>query len=138
MIYQTLKSIKTINTASPEATGVPVSKSMVSHDPEKDQHVCSLAELKQVRDWEKRPLEFKPYYKTLLAENLGTHCREWPAGKPVQKYKCLSKPIESRMTSWFTWTTQSQGTGLVGGSRSSRVEGLCTKTVELTESQPPA
>ena len=44
-------------------------------------HVCSLTELKQVRDWEKRPVEFKPYYKTLLSENLGTHCREWPAGK---------------------------------------------------------
>ena len=45
------------------------------------QHVCSLAELKQVRDWEKRPVEFKPCYKTLLSENLGTHCHEWPAGK---------------------------------------------------------
>ena len=28
------------------------------------QHVCSLTELKQLRDWEKRPAEFKPYYKT--------------------------------------------------------------------------
>ena len=27
------------------------------------------------------PVEFKPYYKTLLSENLGTHCREWPSGK---------------------------------------------------------
>ena len=45
------------------------------------QHVCTPTELKQVRDWEKRPAEFKPYYKTLLSENLGTHCREWPAGK---------------------------------------------------------
>ena len=44
------------------------------------QHVCSLSELKQVRDWEKYSVEFKPYYKTLLSENLGTHCREWPAG----------------------------------------------------------
>ena len=40
--------------------------------------ICSLTELKQVRDWEKRPVEFKPYYKTLLSENLGMHCREWP------------------------------------------------------------
>ena len=24
------------------------------------QHVCGLAELKQVWDWEKRPVEFKP------------------------------------------------------------------------------
>ena len=28
------------------------------------QHVCSLAEFKQVRDWEKRSKEFKPYYVT--------------------------------------------------------------------------
>ena len=35
-------------------------------------------------------------------------------------------------------TAQSQGTGLVGGSQSSRVEGLCTKTVEPIESWPLA
>ena len=35
------------------------------------QHVYCLAEFKQVRDWEKRPVEFKPYYKALLCENLG-------------------------------------------------------------------
>ena len=39
------------------------------------QHVCSLIQLTQVRDWEKRHVEFKPYYKTLLSENLGAHCR---------------------------------------------------------------
>ena len=59
-------------------------------------HVCGLAELKQVRDWEKRPVEFKPYYKTLLSENLGTHCHEYPAGKAYAKVKMLveanSKP----------------------------------------------
>ena len=38
------------------------------------QHVCSLAELKQVSDREKRPTELKPYFKTLLSETLGTHC----------------------------------------------------------------
>ena len=32
------------------------------------QHVCSLTELKQVRDWEKHPAEFKPYYKTAVRE----------------------------------------------------------------------
>ena len=60
------------------------------------QHVCSLTELKQVRDWEKRPVEFKPYYKTLLSENLGTHCRKWPAGKTNAEVQMLveanSKP----------------------------------------------
>ena len=63
------------------------------------QLVCGLADFKEVRDREKRPVEFKPYYKTLLSENLGTHCRGWPAGKPMQKYKCLSKPTTSHMTS---------------------------------------
>ena len=52
--------------------------------------------------------------------------------KPMQKYKCLSKPTASHMTSWSTQTALSQGTSLVGGSQSSRVEGLCTKTVEPT------
>ena len=32
------------------------------------QHVCSLAELKQVKDCEKRLVEFKPYYKTVVRE----------------------------------------------------------------------
>ena len=36
------------------------------------QHVCGVVELKQVRNWEKRPVEFKPYYKTLLSKNPGT------------------------------------------------------------------
>ena len=56
-------------------------KSWMGQAEQSIQHVCSLTELKHVRDWEKRPVEFKPYYKTLLSENLGTQCREWPAGK---------------------------------------------------------
>ena len=55
------------------------------------QHVCSLTELKQVRDREKCPVEFKPYYKTLLSENLGTHCHEWPAGKTNAEVQMLVK-----------------------------------------------
>ena len=58
--------------------------------------MCSFAELKQVRDWETRPVEFKPYHKTLLSENLGTHCREWPAVKTSAEVQMLveanSKP----------------------------------------------
>ena len=55
------------------------------------QRVCGLTELKQVRDWEKRPAEFKPYYKTPLSDNLGTHCREWPAGKANAEVQMLVK-----------------------------------------------
>ena len=56
-------------------------KSWMGQAEQSIQYVCTLTELMQVRDWEKRPVEFKPYYKTLLSENLGTHCREWPARK---------------------------------------------------------
>ena len=66
-------------------------KSWVGQAEQSIQHVCSLTELKQVRDWEKRPVEFKPYYKTLLSENLGTHCREWPAGKTNAEVQMLVK-----------------------------------------------
>ena len=110
-------------------------KSWMGQAEQSVQHVCSLTELKQVKDWEKHPVEFKPYYKTLLSVNLGMHCREWPAGKTSAEVEILveanSKPHD------IVIYTQSQGTGLVGGSQSSREEGLYTKTVEPTESRPP-
>ena len=56
-------------------------KSWMGQAEQSIQHECGSAELNQVRDWEKRPVEFKPYYKTLLSENLGKHCRKWPAEK---------------------------------------------------------
>ena len=103
------------------------SKSWMGQAEQSVQDVCSLAELKQVRDWEKRPVEFKPYYKTLLSENLGTHCHEWPAGKTnaeVQMHvEAKSKPHDI-MIYISTWTAQSQGPDLVGASQPSRLEGL--------------
>ena len=60
--------------------GLARGKSWMAQTEQSIQHVCGLAEFKQVKDWEKRPVEFKPYYKTLLSENIGTHCRDWPAG----------------------------------------------------------
>ena len=58
--------------------------------------MCGLTELKQVKDWGKRPVEFKPYNETLLSENLGTRCREWPVGKAKADVQMLveanSKP----------------------------------------------
>ena len=59
----------------------------------------------------KHSAELKPYCKTLLAENPGTHCCEWP----MQKYKCLFKPVAGHKTSQSTLMAQSQGTSLVGG-----------------------
>ena len=56
-------------------------KSWMGQAEQSVKHECGLTELKQVRDWEKRPVEFKPYYDILLSENSGTHCLERPAGK---------------------------------------------------------
>ena len=62
------------------------------------QHVCGLAELKQVRDWEKRLVELMPHYKTLMSENLGTHCHEWS----VEKSQCRSTNV-CRSQQQATW-----------------------------------
>ena len=98
--------------------------------------MCSLAELKQVRDCEKRPVEFKPYYKTLLSEHLGTHCREWPAGKASAKVQLMLVEANSTPYDIVMYTDGSMSRDQsVGGSRSSRVERLCTKTVGPTESR---
>ena len=59
-------------------------------------------------------VEFMPYYKTLLPENLGTHCHEWPAGKANVEVQMLveakSKPhdiviyMDSSVTrDWSVW-----------------------------------
>ena len=58
--------------------------------------VCQLTELKQTTEWERYPNRFRRLYETLLPENLGKYCREWPAGKPESEIKLLiqenSKP----------------------------------------------
>ena len=47
-------------------------KSWMGQSEQLIQQVC-LEELKQIRDWEKHPVEFKPYYVTLLPEILDKH-----------------------------------------------------------------
>ena len=66
-------------------------KSWMGQAEQSIQHVCYLTELKQVRDWKKHPVEFKPYYETLLPENRGTHCCEWPVGKAYAVVQMLVK-----------------------------------------------
>ena len=94
------------------------------------QHVCGLAYLKPARDLEKRPVEFKPYYKALLLENLGTYCRKWPAGKANAEVQMLvetsSKPHDIVIYMDGSVTRDRSG----WSSQSSRVEGLYKKTVE--------
>ena len=58
--------------------------------------VRQLTELKQTKEWEMYPNRFQRLYETLLPENLGKHCRQWPAGKTESEIKLLieenSKP----------------------------------------------
>ena len=60
-------------------------------------HVChtlqirKLTELKQTKEWERYPNRFRCLYKKLLPENLGKHCREWPAGKIESEIKLLAQ-----------------------------------------------
>ena len=64
-------------------------------------HMCDLTELKQIRDWGNHPIESKSYYETLLPENLGNHCRKWPARKAIVNVRILvetnSKPHDIMM-----------------------------------------
>ena len=53
--------------------------------------LCDLTELKQVRDRAKRPVQFKPYYQTMLTENPRAHCREWPTEKAKAEIRMLVK-----------------------------------------------
>ena len=66
-------------------------KSRMDQAEQSIQHVRGLAELQQIRHWENRPAEF-----TMLPDNLGMHCREWPARKAIAEVQMLveanSKP----------------------------------------------
>ena len=58
-----------LHDAVKEETGCRLTKgnkSWMSQGKQSIQHACSLTELKQVRNWEKRPIEFKSNYGTLL------------------------------------------------------------------------
>ena len=61
----------------------------------------------------KRPVEFKPYYKTLLSENLDTHCREWPTGKTNAEIQMLveanSKPHDTVIYTAGSFTRDRSG-----------------------------
>ena len=57
-----------------------------------------LTESKKVKDWEKHPLEFKPYYETMLPDIQGTHFREWSAGKANAEVQKLMLVEANRKT----------------------------------------
>ena len=54
-------------------------KSWMSQAEQSIQLVCSLTEIKQVWGWGKRPVEFKPYNKTLLSAREPRHTLPWMA-----------------------------------------------------------
>ena len=54
--------------------------------------VCQLTELKQTKEWERYPNRFRRLYETLLPENLGKHCREWPESEIKLLIEEASKP----------------------------------------------
>ena len=51
--------------------------------------VCQMPELKQTKEWERYPNRFRRLYETLMPENLGKHCREWPADITDSEIKFL-------------------------------------------------
>ena len=79
------------------------SKSWLGQVEQTTQHVCGLTELKQVRDWEKRLVDYTPNYKTLLLENPGTHCHKWPSGKPVQKVNACRSHQQATFFDLHRW-----------------------------------
>ena len=66
-------------------------------------HVCQLTELKQADVWDRYLNRFRRLHETLLQENLGKHCREWPAGKTVRdqaSHSKNSKPSRPHRVHW--------------------------------------
>ena len=97
--------------------------------------VAGLTELKQVTDWEKCPVEFKPYYET--PEHLDTDCCEWTTGNSNAEVQMLtdtnSKSYEIRTYTdcSVTWDWSDWGFAIKLGLRTTQEE-WCQ------QSRPPA
>ena len=64
-------------------------KSWVGQAEDSILQVCHLTEPKKTKDWERHGNRFRRLCGTVLPENLGKHCREWPAGKTESEMKLL-------------------------------------------------
>ena len=77
--------------------------------------VCQLQELKLTKEWEKYPKRFRHLYQTVLSENLGRCCRQWPAGKADLEVKLLiekhSQPHDLRIYTDGSVTKDKSGWG---------------------------
>ena len=89
--------------------------------------VCQLSELKQTKEQERDPNRFRRLYETLLPEDLGKHCREWPASKTVRDQASHSRNQQ-------TARPQSPKTSQGGASLSSKGRLLSVKTAAYTVS----
>ena len=78
--------------------------------------VRQLTELKQTKEWERYPNQFRRLYETLLPENLGKHCWEWPAGQTQSEIKLLiqEKQQTTRHHSVLHWWLSHQRPVRVG------------------------
>ena len=59
---------------NPLHEGMGLVKSLLGQAQDSIPQVCQLTELKQTKEWERYPNQFRHLYETLLPENLGKHC----------------------------------------------------------------
>ena len=105
--------------------------------------MCAVSHSSSKGLGKKRPVELKPDYKTLLSEKLGTHCREWPAGKANAEVQVLveadSKPHDIVMCTDGSVTRDRSGWGFMvkqGGRtvhEDSRAHRVTTSTLTMEE-----
>ena len=94
--------------------------------------VCQLTEHKQTTEWERYPNRFRCLCETLLPENLGKCCREWPGGKTESDIKLLvHKTTTANRKTQCTLMALSPKPSQGGASLSSKVRPPSMKTVQL-------
>ena len=69
--------------------------------------VCQLTEFKETKEWERYPNRFRRLYETLLPENVGKHCREWPEGKTKSEIKLNLIQENSQLQDLLVYTDSS-------------------------------
>ena len=97
-------------------------KSWMSQAEDSILQVCQLTELKQTKEWERYPNQFRHLCETLLPKNLGKHRQEWPAGKTVRHqashsrkqqttrpHSVVQSPKTSQGGASLPWTCWSEG-----------------------------
>ena len=103
------KYSKQINLVYFLVQGLGQGKSWMSQAEDSILQVCQLTELQQTTEWERYPQWFQQLSETLLPENLGRHCWQWPAAQwdtPARKLGTALLTMASssvRHSSQKTW-----------------------------------